>query len=198
MEHIKPQIILASASARRARILTECGIPFTVCISHVDEVTRPYRSPRDNVLENARLKAEAVSQKHTQEYVIGVDTVVSFQDHIIGKPRDMREADSFLKLFSGNDLVVYSGISVVCAHKGIYVSGVDTTSVRVRRMSKRMRGHILECIDPLDRAGGFSIEGIGSFIFDSVDGSFYNVLGLPMARLYDLFRDIGVDLLDYV
>jgi len=195
---MKQKIILASASKRRARILKETGIPFLIEISHVEEVSPENDTPRNNVITNARLKARAIAKNHTHGYVLGVDTVVSFREHIIGKPRDLAEADSFLKKFSGKSLTVYSGMCIVCAKTNKSVSKVTTTKVRVKKMTARMRSKMLELLDPLDRAGGFSIEGIGSFIFDSVDGSFYNVLGLPTIDLYELFKKIGIDLLDYV
>jgi septum formation protein len=195
---MRKKIILASASKRRARILQETGIPFTIEVSHVEEVAPENDTPRNNVIVNARLKAHAVARNHRSGLVLGVDTVVSFREHIIGKPRDLKEADSFLKKFSGKSLTVYSGMCLIDAKTNKRVSKVTTTKVRVKKMTARMRAKMLELLDPLDRAGGFSIEGIGSFIFDSVDGSFYNVLGLPTIDLYELFKKMGIDLLDYV
>jgi septum formation protein len=192
------KIILASASKRRARILKESGIPFTIEVSHVEEVPGTNQSPRANVLLNARLKAEHVAAKHSRGMILGVDTIVSFREHIIGKPRDLAEADSFLKKFSGKSLTVYSGMYLICARSKTHAAKVTTTKVRVKKMTSRMRATMLAHLEPLDRAGGFSIEGIGAFIFDSIDGSFYNVLGLPMIDLYNLFKKMHIDLLDYV
>jgi len=195
---MKPKIILASRSPRRSRILKECGIPFKIHPSNVEEITKPNESPRHNVIHNARLKAKDVAKEYSRAYVLGVDTVVSFRGTIIGKPRDLAEAEKLLHRFSGHPLTVYSGICIVCSATHKSVTSVTTTKVRVKKMSSRMRKKMLDLLDPLDRAGGFSIEGIGSFIFDTVEGSFYNVLGLPMNTVYDLFKKIGVDLLDYL
>lgn len=194
----RPPIILASASPRRARILTDCGIPFRTRISAVEEITDSRKDPRRSARHNARLKARAVAATITNGYVIGVDTVVAYGGHMIGKPRDVSEADFFLKRFSGRSLVVFSGVCLIDTARDKTFTAVESTRVRVKKISPRMRSCMLARLEPLDRAGGFSIEGIGAFIFDTVEGSFYNVLGLPMGRLYALFQRARVDLLDYL
>ncbi|MBU1864458.1 MAG: septum formation protein Maf [Candidatus Omnitrophica bacterium] len=190
-------IILASASKRRSRILTECGIPHTIVVSNVDEDMTHEKAPQKNALYNAVKKAETVSENYTSGFILGADTVVSFNNRITGKPSSMDEAQKMAQAFSGKKLTVYTGLCVIDVKTKKKETAVVSTDVRVKKISQKMCDRLLADIDPLDRAGGFSIEGIGSYVFDSVGGSFYNVLGLPMITVYELFQKLGIDLLDY-
>ncbi len=190
------KIILASQSKRRIRILKECGIKFVTRPADVDEHFDHSKSLKKNILINAQLKAKAIANQYKTGMVIGADTAVEFNGKLLGKPISIKEADSFLKMFSGNSLNVFTAICVINSETNKSASKVTTTKVSVKEMSKKMRSEILEKIDPLDRAGGFSIEGVATYIFDNIKGSFYNVLGLPPQTLYELFEKLGVDLLD--
>ena len=193
---MKHSIILASASKRRSKILKECGIKHSVAVSNAPEKMDHKRGARFNVLHNARIKAEKIAAGQKEGYIIGADTVVLLGKQLIGKPKTKGEAKSFLKLFSGKTLLVYTGLCVIDAKKGKSVSGVDKSRVWVKKLSKREIDRLVNISGPHDKAGGFSIEGTGTFIFDNIKGSFYNILGLPMMKLDELFRDLGVDLLD--
>ena len=192
-----PKIILASASRRRSRILKECGIPHTIMISTIDEDSSRYKNPSLYARFNASQKAKDIAQKCTAGYIIGADTVVALRTHIIGKPRSLKEARALLKRFSAKTLIVYTGLCVINSKNNKTVTAAVATKVHVKQLTKKMITAILAVIDPLDRAGGFSIEGVGSYMFDNIEGSFYNVLGLPLMTLYDLFKKLGVDLTDY-
>ena len=172
---MKYRIILASASKRRSKILKECGIKHEVVISGVSEEIDNRESPKVNVLLNAQAKGRKVASKYTQGFIVSADTVVLVGKRLLGKPRTKKEAKEFLKLFSGKTLFVYTGLCVFDAKKQVAVGEVSH-----------------------DKAGGFSIEGPGTFIFDDIQGSFYNILGLPMHKLNYLFRKLGVDLLEEV
>ncbi|MGB2706225.1 MAG: Maf family protein [Candidatus Omnitrophota bacterium] len=192
---MKYKIILASASKRRSRILKECGIPHRVIISNVREKMDRKRGAKFNVLYNARLKAQRIADKYKEGFVIGADTVVLSGKRLIGKPKTKRQAKSILKAFSGKTLLVYTGLSVIDAKRGKSVSALDVSKVRVKRLSRKQIDKFLKIAGPHDKAGGFSIEGPGALIFDNIEGSFYNVLGLPMMKLNGLFEKLGVDLL---
>ena len=193
---MKHSITLASASKRRSKILKECGIKHRVAVSNAPEKMDHQKGGRFNVLHNARLKAEKIAAEQKEGYIIGADTVVLLGKQLIGKPKTKGEAKAFLKLFSGKTLLVYTGLCVIDAKKGKSVSGVDKSWVLVRELSKREIDRFVSIAGPHDKAGGFSIEGTGTFIFDNIKGSFYNILGLPMMKLDKLFRKLGVDLLD--
>ncbi|MFC1646279.1 Maf family protein [Candidatus Omnitrophota bacterium] len=192
---MKYKIILASKSKRRSKILKECGIPHKVAISNVREKMDHKRGAKFNVLHNARIKAEKIAGKYTDGFVIGADTVVLLGKRLIGKPKTKREARLLLKAFSAKTILVYTGLCVIDAKRGKSASGVDVSKVHVKKLSPGEMDKFIKIAGPADKAGGFSIEGPGAFIFDDIEGSFYNVLGLPMMKLNSLFKKLGVDLL---
>ncbi len=190
------RIILASASKRRSKILKECGIKHTVVISRVSEKVDNKKSPKINVLLNAQAKAKKVASKYKKGFIIGADTIVLVEKRLLGKPKTKKQAKEFLKLFSGKTLFVYTGLCVIDARKQIAVSGVAKSKIQVRKLSEKEISRFVKIAVSHDKAGGFSIEGPGTFIFDNIQGSFYNILGLPMAKLNHLFKKIGFDLLE--
>ena len=192
---VKYKIILASASKRRSNILKECGIPHRVVVSNVPEKMDYKRGARFSVLYNARAKAERVSAKYKDLLVIGADTVVLLGKRLIGKPKTTKEARALLKAFSGKTILVYTGLCVIDSKRGKSASGVDVSKVRVKKLSPEKIDKFIKIAGPHDKAGGFSIEGRGTFIFDNIEGSFYNILGLPMMKLDELFEKLGVDIL---
>jgi len=195
---MKPLIILASASERRSKILAECGISHKVVVSNVAEIMDESRSPVYNSLFNACLKARNVAKRLKNGFIIGADTVVLSDGKLIGKPRNKSEARQLLMGFSGKTIGVYTGLCLIDAARGKQVKSAMVSKVRVKKITRKMAERFLKVAGPFDKAGGFSIEGPGSFIFDDVRGSFYNVLGLPMIKLYQLFEQLGVNLLESV
>ena len=194
---MKPLIILASASTRRSRILAECGIAHKIVVSHAAEIMDSSKSPTYNALFNACLKARTVARRTKKGFIIGADTVVLSGKNLIGKPRSKAQARRLLMEFSGRTISVYTGLCVINAVTGQEVKSVAVSQVKVKKITARMAGRFIKVAGPVDKAGGFSIEGPGSFIFDDVRGSFYNILGLPMIELYRLFEELGIDLLEY-
>lgn len=194
---MKYKIILASASERRSRILKECGIPHRVVVAGVTEKIDRKRGPAFSVLYNARAKAERVAAgyRYRDVFVIGADTLVSLGRRIIGKPRNKKEARAILKAFSGKSILVYTGLHIIDLKRERSASGVDISKVHVNRLSPKKIDEFVGITGSYDRAGGFSIEGAGAFIFDNVEGSFYNILGLPVMKLGELFERLGIDLL---
>lgn len=195
---MKQRIILASQSKRRSRILKECGIPHKVVISRVPEKMDHARGAKFNVMHNARAKAEQVAQRYKDGFVIGCDTVVLLKRRLIGKPKSRKAARRLLRAFSGKTILVYTGLCVIDAKKGRKQSGFDVSKVRVKKLSGKKIHEFVKVAGPHDKAGGFSIEGPGAFIFDDIEGSFYNVLGLPMMKLDELFENLDINLLTYL
>ena len=192
---IKYKIILASASKRRSKILKECGIPHRVVISDILEKMDHKRGARFNVLHNARAKAEKIADRYKEDFVIGADTIVLLGKRLIGKPKTKKEARLFLKAFSAKTILVYTGLCVIDAKRGRSASGIEVSKVRVKKLSRKKIDKFARIAGPHDKAGGFSIEGPGAFIFDNVEGSFYNILGLPVMKLNELFEKLGAGLL---
>jgi len=191
-------IILASASKRRSAILNSCGIPHTVMRSRVKERCGGAGGAAAIVVYNARMKAEAVARRKGKGIIIGVDTLVLFKRRLIGKPATKAQARSVLRGFSGRRIKVYSGLCVIDVFRSRMASGYDGTVLHVKKIPNEDIDKYFRLLGPYDKAGGFSIEGVGSVVFDDLRGSYFNVLGLPMGRLQELFRDIGLDLLDFV
>ena len=195
---MKYRIILASASKRRSKILKECGIKHKVVVSGVSEEIDNRKSPKINVLLNAQAKGRKVASKYKQGFIVSADTVVLVEKRLLGKPKTKKEAKEFLKLFSGKTLFVYTGLCVIDAKKGAAASGVEESKIYVKKLSSKEINKFVKIAVSHDKAGGFSIEGPGTFIFDDIQGSYYNILGLPMAKLNHLFKKLGVDLLEEV
>lgn len=191
-------IILASTSKRRREILASCGIKHKVVPSHATEYMTVSRLPEQVAMINARIKAETVAKRFKSGYVIGADTVVLLGDKIIGKPRDARHAKRMLKEMSGKTISVYTGLCVIDLKKDNLISDYEKSFVTVKKLSGKDIPRYFKLLGPYDKAGGFSIEGPGSFIFDDIKGSYFNVLGLPPARLKEMFEKLGVDILKHL
>ncbi|MDO9464078.1 MAG: Maf family protein [bacterium] len=195
---LKYKIILASKSKRRSKILKECGIPHEVVVSNVHEEMDHEKGAKFNVLHNARGKAEKIAVGYKEGYIIGADTLVLLKKSLIGKPNTRKEAIALLKTFSGKTIFVYTGLCVIDAKRGRSESAIDVSKVHVKKLSPKKIDEFATVAGHNDKAGGFSIEGPGAFIFDNIEGSFYNVLGLSMMKLDELFKKLGVDLLGEV
>ncbi len=188
-------IILASNSKRRREILTSCGIAHKVIPSNAAEYMTISKLPEQVAMINARIKAEAVAKNLKSGYVIGADTVVLLAAKIIGKPKDASHAKNMLKEMSGKTISVYTGLCVIDVKKRNFISDYEKSLVTVKKLKASEIPKYFKLLGPYDKAGGFSIEGVGSFIFDNIKGSYFNVLGLPTAKLREMFKKLGVDIL---
>jgi septum formation protein len=195
---MKCKIILASASKRRSKILNECGINHQIIISNATETIDKTKSIRTNVLLNAQAKAKKVASKYKTGFIIGADTIVLAGKRKFGKPKTKKKAKEFLRLFSGKTLFVYTGLCIIDAKRQITQSTVEKSKIHVRKLSEKEISSFVRIASFDDKAGGFSIEGPGSFIFDNIQGSFYNILGLPIAKLNHLFKKLGINLLEEI
>lgn len=192
-------IILASNSKRRQEILASCGIKHRVIPSNATEIVGGRHAcplqPEQVAMINSRIKAEAVAKRVKSGYIIGADTVVLLGKNIIGKPKNANHAKKMLKEMSGRTISVYTGLCVIDAARENLISDYEKSLVTVKKLKDKEIPMYFKLLGPYDKAGGFSIEGAGSFIFDNIKGSYFNVLGLPMAKLKDMFERLGVDIL---
>lgn len=191
-------IVLASASKRRSRILSECGIEHKVVVSYAEESADTGKEVHRIVVDNAAKKAETVALDVPRSIVIGSDTLVAHGNDILGKPKDEAVAQEMLKKFSGSNVEVYTGLCVIDAETGKKASGYDKSGLIVASLKEEEVEKFFRLLGPYDKAGGFSIEGVGSLIFDNITGSYFNILGLPMIKLRELFMEIDIDILDYI
>jgi septum formation protein len=192
------KIVLASASKRRSAILSSCGIKHKVIPSNAAE-TRPDKGNiRGCVVENAQIKALYALPKVKDSVVIGADTLVLAGKDIIGKPGNKRQAKALLRKFSAKKIDVFTGLFIIDVPSGRSAKGFDKSSIFVKRLDTEKIDSYFNLLMPYDKAGGFSIEGVGSIIFDKIRGSYFNILGLPMHKLDDLFGRVGLDLVDFI
>lgn len=183
-------LVLASASPRRRALLKEHGYEFEVVIPKgVEEIAPEHLSPGETVLANARAKAHAVSAWHPEAIVLGVDTEVFFEGRVLGKPADMDAAFAMLGRLNGRTHEVYSGVWVVGRGKERGV--VELTRVHFHRRSDAELRRYLARIGPLDKAGAYAAQDDGGEMIARVEGSYSNVIGLPMERLAVVLREFG-------
>lgn len=180
-------LILASSSPRRQQFLNNLGIEFTVITADVDETPAHGESPETFAIRMARDKAIAVASANQDSWVIGADTVVNLQDGLIlGKPSDKDEAIKMLKLLNNNTHQVMTGMCLCCLSKDIEITLVEKTDVTFANVSNEALRAYVQTGEPLDKAGSYGIQGLGSFLVSSIKGSCTNVIGLPVNRLIAL------------
>lgn len=192
------KVILASASKRRSKILAESGIEHDIVVSGADEKEPAGADVEEVVQFNAVAKAEAVSARYPESIIIGADTLVLHDDDVLGKPGNEEHARWMLKKFQGEKVAVYSGICVVNSSTGEKAAGYEKSELSVAALSDEEVEKFFRLLGPYDKAGGFSIEGVGALIFDDIEGSYFNILGLSMMKLRKLFAEIGLDISDFI
>ncbi len=178
-----PKLVLASASPRRRHLLAEHGYAFTWVPPQVEEVTPEYLTPAETVLYNARAKAVAIARQRPESLVLGVDTVVVFERRIYGKPGSLEGAFEMLRRLNGQEHEVYSGVWLCRLAEGRSRGFTEATRVRFRRRTPAELQAYLARIGPLDKAGAYAAQDDRGVMIREFDGSFTNVIGLPMERL---------------
>jgi septum formation protein len=183
------RIVLASGSPRRAEILSAAGIPFWVRFSSVDERRLEGEGAEDYVRRLAVLKAGAV-EIEPGEIILGADTTVVVGGEILEKPRDVADAGRMLRLLSGR---VHQVITGVCLrYSGGLVTEAESTEVEFVAMSDAEIDAYAASGEPLDKAGGYAIQGLGSKYIRRIDGCYFNVVGLPVSLVWRLLRTIKI------
>lgn len=190
------KIVLASASPRRAEILRNAGIPFEVLAAQVDETRRPRELRGDYVrrlaLEKARGAAADANRSDGDCLFLGADTVVVAGDEILGKPRSEGDARRMLRKLSGNVHEVHTGLAVV-QRPGTAEGVVDeVTRVTFAPLSDEEIESYMATGEPFDKAGAYGIQGIGGRYVTRIEGCYFNVMGLPLARLWALLQEFGL------
>jgi septum formation protein len=184
----RPLLVLASTSPRRRALLEEFGYRFKVVAPEgVEEIAPPDLSPSETVVENARLKARAVSRSFPDALVLGVDTEVFFEGRVLGKPRDMEDAFKMLSRLNGRTHEVFSGCCVVSG--GRELTFVEVTKVHFHDRTDAEIREYLARINPLDKAGSYAAQDDNGGMIARFEGSFTNVIGLPMEKLGEVLRD---------
>jgi septum formation protein len=184
-------LILASSSPRRAELLRAAGITFIVRAADVDETIRPHELPRDYVVRLSREKARAVARDN--ELTLGADTTVVINGEIAGKPVDPEDAERMLRALSGRWHEVLTGVTLARADQTL--SAIASTRVKFAQLSDAEINWYVSTGEPMDKAGAYAIQGYASIFVERIEGSYSNVVGLPVQLAYKLAQQMGVELL---
>lgn len=182
-------LLLASSSPRRRDLLTMAGYDFTAVPVSVSETYLHGTPPMQIVEQLAARKAQAVAKQHPEDTVLAADTLVVYKGRILGKPKDAEMAKSMLKLLSGNVHQVYTGYCAIGGKK-LYC-GHEVTSVEFYTLSQKEIDSYAATDEPLDKAGAYGIQGRGALFVKRIDGDFYNVVGLPIAKISRILAGIS-------
>jgi septum formation protein len=186
------KLILASASSRRAEILRSAGLQFTVLSSAVDETPMPSEVPQDLVHRLALAKAELVAARALgPAIVMAADTVVVLEGAILGKPRTSEDARQMLAKLSGRTHSVMTGVALIRLPDAERREFIETTQVHFASVSNEEIVKYLASGEPFDKAGAYAIQGLGGRFVPRIDGCYFNVVGLPLARLYHELSLLG-------
>ena len=181
-------LILASGSPRRRELLDLMGLTYTVETPDVDESFSG--RPSETVMEISRRKAAAVAARHSASIIIAADTLV-FADGALGKPHTPERAKEMLRSLAGNWQHVYTGITFINTRSGRILRNVDKTRVHLVPMTEQEIDAYVATGEPLDKAGAYGIQGMGGMFVDRIDGSYSNVVGLPMSMLRIMLAQVG-------
>ena len=181
-----PKIILASASPRRAEILRTVGWPFEALPVDIDETRRPEENAVDYVRRLAREKADAAAAREPAS-ILAADTTVTFDDHVLEKPADALDAIRMLRLLNNRWHTVITGIAVINHETSRTIVAHEETQVKFAAMSDEEIDWYVNTGEPMDKAGAYAIQGLGARFIQEIKGDYFNVVGLPIRLVYEVF-----------
>ena len=176
------KLILASGSPRRKEILNYLNIPFEVIISSFEEKIDEKKPLEEEIKRLSEGKASTVFKDNKDAIVIGADTIVTINNKVLGKPKDKEDAYQMLKLLSGNKHIVITGVTIISEEK------IDTfasvSDVYFNKLTDKEINDYIATNEPMDKAGAYAIQGIGSKFINKIDGDYYSIMGLPINEIY--------------
>lgn len=181
----EPQIILASKSPRRKYLLEKAGLSIAVIPSRFDESSVAMRAPDAYVKTLAEAKAGEIAERHPDGWVIGADTIVTVDGQMLGKPASPSNARRMLQQLSGRVHQVYTGYCICCRQRVRSHSDVVKTDVQFKALSEAEIDWYIQTGEPFDKAGAYAIQGIGTFLVRRIEGSYTNVVGLPVCEVIE-------------
>ncbi len=187
-----PILILASKSPRRRYLLKQAGLSFSVIPSSIDETSVPVSPPETYVKVLSEAKADNVATKFPEKWVVGADTIVLKDGAILGKPGSKAEARTMLKQLSGQTHMVLTGYAICCKAKNRKFSETIKTEVLFKSLTDKEIEWYIHTKEPFDKAGAYAIQGLGTFLVKSINGSYTNVVGLPVCEVIEFFIKEGV------
>lgn len=189
------KLILASSSPRRAEILRHAGFSFEIRPTHVDESLHPGERAADYVLRLAIAKGRAAAEDEIifgeTACVIGADTAVVVESEVFGKPAKTEDARRMLLRLRGKTHEVLTGLSILAIPDGKHIEHVESTRVTFLNISDQEIEEYIASGEPFDKAGAYGIQGIGGRFVERIEGCYFNVMGLPVSRLWGLLRGLG-------
>ena len=188
------KIVLASKSPRRKELLESIGINFTVHSSDAEEEFNNDALPWEVVEQLALMKAESISFHYNDAIIIGADTIVVYEDTILGKPKNEMEAFNMLKQLQGQVHQVFSGLALINTSTGVFLVSHRMTKVHMYPLTDDEIHFYISTNEPMDKAGSYGIQGIGSLFIEKIEGDYYNVVGLPLSLLRQLLTSLKVDI----
>ena len=186
-------LILASQSPRRRELLGLFRIPFEIRAADIDETMDLEKSPYDEVARVSRCKAQATPRR-AEDVVVAADTIVVCQGHVLGKPRDAADAKAMLQLLSGRDHQVMTGMTVLVGER--MVSLTEVTDIHFRQLSEEEIDAYIATGEPMDKAGSYGIQGGAALFAEKMVGDYYNVMGLPVCKLWQTLHDLVPEILE--
>jgi septum formation protein len=189
---VRPKLLLASNSPRRRKLLLEAGFDFEILAPKVAERFDVDLTLRELTAFNAMRKAMATARLRSKNVILAADTLVTIDDHVLGKPKDKNEAVAMLQRLSGRAHEVCTSVFICHLTEARSTSFHEISRVRFRRLSRDRIDNYLARVNPLDKAGAYAAQGFGSEIIEKIDGSFTNVVGLPMEKTIAALAEFGV------
>ena len=187
------RLILASQSPRRKELLGLFHIPFTIQVADIDETMDPAKDPAQEVARVSKAKAMAVARS-ADDVVIAADTIVVLDGRVLGKPKDEADAKAMLTDLSGRDHQVMTGVTVVKGDQ--YLTHTEITDIHFRALSQKEICSYVATGEPMDKAGAYGIQGGAALFAEKMQGDYYNVMGLPVCRLFLMLRTLAPELME--
>lgn len=179
-------LILASASPRRSELLRNAGITFTIEPAHIPEQALPGEPPLKYAQRLAREKAREIFERNSDNVVLGADTVVVVDEHLLEKPTDEQDAVCMLRLLAGRTHKVITGVCVIAT--GYEQTAAEVTEVQFSHLSEQEIAEYVATGEPMDKAGAYAIQGRASRWAERINGCYFNVVGLPVPRVYRMLQ----------
>ncbi|NLX92524.1 MAG: septum formation inhibitor Maf [Clostridiales bacterium] len=182
-------IILASASPRRQELMKIAGLDYKVCVAEGEEHLDPALCPADAAMALAGQKAHEVAKKYPHDCVIGADTIVVLIDKVLGKPKDEADAVAMLKLLSGREHTVYTGVCIIKDAKETCFA--ESSKVEFYPLEVEEIEAYVASGEPMDKAGAYGIQGLGCVLVKKIEGDYFNIMGFPIAKVARTLRAMG-------
>ncbi|MBD8068844.1 Maf family protein [Bacillus sp. PS06] len=189
---MEQSLILASGSPRRKELLSNLHLKFDVKVSDIEEIVDPTLSPGEVVMSLALQKAEGVASQHRDAFVIGSDTVVVFQNEVLGKPKSEEDSYRMLNMLSGETHQVFTGVAIL--HNGKQITFFEQTDVTFWELSESEIWDYIKTGEPKDKAGSYGIQQLGSTLVKRVNGDYFAIVGLPVSRTIRELKELGYQL----